>query len=241
MRDKVYIFGDSWGVGEWTNHQISHTGLEFFFKNLGHEVLNFSKPSGSNSDSIVRLKAVANNINKTDYIFFITTDATRDVNYKNKETLTNTLIQNGGLSSLIDMLLDLTYNKLNNICITHNLKIHMIGGLNNLDLSLIAKYKNLDATIPSWIDLLVGHFSEYKNLCNSSKFRILSNPNFIIDNVNLGKFDPLFASQLIEHFYLYQEQNSVVFREDIFHPDGVHPNKSGHEILFNSLIKKLNL
>jgi hypothetical protein len=241
MKSKVYIFGDSWGVGEWCNHQISHKGLEFFFNNIGYEVFNFSKPSGSNSDSVNRLSKIANNISPFDYIFFITTDASRDIHYKNKNQLTSIVIKNSSLPSLIDNLLEATYNNLNNICSKNNLKIHMIGGLNNLDLSVIAKYKNLAATIPSWVDLLVGHFLEYKEISNGNKFRILSNPNFIIDNIDLGKLDSKFAAQLIEDFYLYQEKNSIVFREEIFYPDGVHPNSTGHKILFELLVKKLNL
>jgi hypothetical protein len=237
MKDKVFIFADSWGSGEWKNHKINHLGLESFFHDIGYTVMNYSIPGGSNNDSIRKFKSVINDIGNNDYIFFITTDATRDLPY-NKEILTDILIQNQTLPLLIDKLLDSSYNKLNELCSANNLNIYMIGGLSNLDSSM-QSYKNLIPIVPSWINLLVGHFDDYKNICDDSKFRILSNPKFTINNINLTRCPLDVADKLIEDFHLYQESNSLVFREEIFRPDGVHPNKEGHRILFETLLKKL--
>lgn len=241
MNGQIYIFGDSWGVGEWTDHKVSHKGLEFFLQDLGYKVHNHSRAKGSNLDSINKLNQVAKNINSNDRIFFITTCATRDLKYTDKKSFSDLLIKHNGLPLLVDYLLDACYNKLNQIGINYNLKIHMIGGLTNLDLDIITKYDNLVPIIPSWINLLVGSFNEYQNICNQSKFRILDNPEFIINNIDLNSLEIEFAAKLIEDFHLYQEQNSLVFREEIFKPDGVHPNRLGHQLLYKELVKKLNL
>jgi hypothetical protein len=244
---KIIIAGDSWGCGEWyydfeeKTYGVTHTGLEHYFTDIGFDVINVSEGGSSNANSVSRLEnalfKISDDINDTDYIFFITTDATRDLDC-NKEILTDTLIQNQSLPLLVDRLLDSCYNKLNKLCLTNNLNIHMIGGLSNLDTS-VQSYKNLIPIIPSWISLLVGHFDDYKNICDDSKFRILSNSKFTIDNINLNRCPLNIANKLIEDLYLYQEVNSLVFRESIFRPDGVHPNREGHKILFETLLKKL--
>lgn len=243
---KIVIVGDSWGCGEWCNDQgectVTHKGLEQYFIDDGFDVINISKGNSSNSASIQRLvnllSELSDDISNIDYIFFITTDATREVNY-DKEKLTDTLIQNESLPLLVDKLLDSCYNELNKICLTNNLNIHMIGGLNNLDTS-VQSYKKLIPIIPSWVSLLVGHFDNYKNMCVNPKFRIL-NSEFTINKINLNRCSPDIANKVIEDVYLYQEVNSSVFRESIFHPDGVHPNREGHKILFETLLKKLQL
>jgi len=158
-----------------------------------------------------------------------------------KNNLTDILIKYQGLPFLVDHLLNTCYNNLNKISDDNNLTIQMIGGLNNLDLEILSKYKNLKPAIFSWINLLVKHFVDYHGICDQNKFRILSNPDFTINKVDFSKLEIDFAAKLIEDFYLYQEQNSLVFREDIFRPDGVHPNRVGHEILYKELVKKLNL
>lgn len=240
MYPTIYIFGDSWGSGEWNDHKISNKGLEELLTSLGYHVINHSQPAGSNINSFNKLKNVITKVTQNDYIFFITTDASRDIGPQSKDNLTKILEESKGLSLLIDNLLNTLYNNLNNLCISHGLKTYMIGGLNNLD-TTIYQYANLLPIIPSWIDLLVGKFDDYINVSSSPKFRILSNPHFTINRVNLNKLNVSLAEKIIEDFYLYQEQNSLVFREEIFKPDGVHPNKDGHKILFDTIVEKLNL
>lgn len=245
---KIIIVGDSWGLGEWGRdpirykYTVLHKGLEQYFIDYGFDVINVSEGGSSNTGSIRRLvnllSELSDDISNIDYIFFITTDATREI-HRNKEKLTDALIQNKSLPLLVDKLLDSCYNELNKICLTNNLNIHVIGGLNNLDTS-IQSYKNLIPIIPSWVSLLIGHLDEYKNLCNDPKFRIV-NFNFAIDDFILSRCPFNIASKLIEDAYLYQEINSLVFKEKIFWPDGVHPNREGHKILFETLLKKLQL
>lgn len=238
MPRKIYIFGDSWGAGVWENHKIIHKGLEFFLSNLGYIVINLSRPASSNLNLVRLLSKEIVNIDRNDFVFFITTDATRD-RFFTTNSLTKCLQENQSLSGLVDILLDSTYNMLNDLCQQFNSKIYMIGALNNLDSSIL-NYNNLIPIVSSWVNLLVGHLNEYSNTIDN-KFRILSNPNCRIELVNLKLLTDLQAKNVIEDFYLYQETNSMVFKESVFHPDGVHPNHNGHEILFHHIRAKLNL
>ena len=49
---KIIIAGDSWGVGEWTDGQRTHRGLEQYLSDAGHIVINLSRGGMSNMSII---------------------------------------------------------------------------------------------------------------------------------------------------------------------------------------------
>jgi hypothetical protein len=99
-------------------------------------------------------------------------------------------------------------------------------------------YPELYRLVPSWINLLVGHMPEYQYTKDTDYGITMSDGG--IKNVKLSQLNMSISGQVIKEFHQY-DSNDFVFREDIFQPDGCHPNRHGHRILFEEIIKQLNL
>jgi hypothetical protein len=237
-KPKIFIGGDSWGCGEWDinnlgGYDVTHKGLEQYFLDLGYTVLNSSKPSGSNKESIKKLSHSLIDYVKNDLIFWIQTDSIRDL--KPYSTLTEDIVSSGGLDILLNTALDQNYLNLNSIAQKLDLKIYLIGGMQDLNLNNLKKYSNLIPIMPSWVHLLAGHFTEYKDL-----FPQHTATDSLIRYIDKKLMSTELFYQTIDILYAI-DQNLKIFREEIFHPDGRHPNRDGHKILFDYLIKELKL
>lgn len=229
-KPKVIIAGDSWGCGEWTEagNEIGHYGLEQYFKDGGHDVVNTARSNSSNKDSINRLSQV--NVQESDIVLWIQSDPLRDL--RPFHTLTEDINDSGGLEQLLDKLLNDSYTKLNQL----GYKVNLIGGLFNI--RDISKFTNLLSVVPSWINMLVGQMPEYQNTKDLT-FGILQ-AGGSINNIRLTDVDQSIVKQVITDFHYYSF-NDRVFREDIFRPDGCHPNRHGHKIAFDEIINRLKL
>ena len=77
---KIFIGGDSWGCGEWTEQTVSHKGVEQYFINDNYTVFNSSEGGSSNKFSIDRLdKDLRDYYISGDIIIWIQTDPIRDL------------------------------------------------------------------------------------------------------------------------------------------------------------------
>jgi lysophospholipase L1-like esterase len=225
---KIHIAGDSWGVGEWVREEhdcrgrsdnVSHRGLEYFLTQQGHTVFNYSAGGLSNIRSAETLSIRP----QADYVFWFQTDPMRDFYLDAKKwsfTTYDTLIDAS------DELLGAAYKSLNDI----GVKIYCIGGLSKLNLELLAKYPNLVPLIPSVMEFLV--------------------PGFAAPAVIYSKWTRWFDSR--KHLFSVNDLDRITLemvkitglRKDypeLFWPDGVHPNREGHRLLFNHICKELSL
>jgi len=238
----IFIGGDSWGCGEWTCvddvYSISHPGLQQHFIDSGYTVVNSSEGNSSNLFSIDRLKnSLTEHYKHGDIILFIQTDSIRDLRPYDLN-LSKEIQKFNGIVPLKHNLLQNTYKKLNELGIEFNTKIYVIGGKEDLYLEAFNNFENIIPLVPSWVYLLVGHFEEYKNLFpqwTSSDYR-LSDVADLFDDTWLYEL----RHKVVDEMY-HSEKCWKMYRESIFWPDGFHPNKQGHEILFNYIIGKLKL
>jgi hypothetical protein len=246
MSHKIFITGDSWGCGEWTRdhtgRRISHKGLEQYFIEAGYEVFNSSEGGSSNASAIDRLLTnLIEHFNSEDYIFIFQTDPIRNLRLQlfeyNKHILTTAIQNADGIENLILDLIRTDYNKLNIIAQEYNTVVYVIGGLCNINLTLIRQFEYLIPLVSSFSHMLVGHMAEYKRLNEES---IVLNPDWTINDINLNLYDYALQTKIVKELYKHKE-NSIISKEEIFHPDGVHPNRYGHRILFNYIKNKLSL
>jgi hypothetical protein len=211
---KILIGGDSWGCGEWGyingNYGILHSGLEHYLKDNNHIVINTSKGRSSNNESIARINEALTD--DTNLIIWFQSDPLRDYHeiYFNKFT------------EILDInfkILDNNYKDLQNL----GKKIYILGGCSKISDKLILKYNNLTPLINSIPEFLYPQFVHpdiwvsdfvWDNLYNSLNNEILENilkRKEIVDSL---------------HFEPYTKY---------FQPDGRHPNRFGHQKIYEYL------
>lgn len=238
-KPKVFIAGDSWGCGEWSdsiiNKTINHEGLCQYLTDAGYTVINSSHGGYSNSDSIRRLLTdISQYYEPQDLILWIQTDSFRDIDpsYTN---FSQHIINENGIDQLVKKLLRASYQELDNIGKNLNTQIHLIGGMQDIDLQESAEFTNLNVLVTSWTRLLVGHMLEFDTYFPQHT-----------SGYNLARLldKKLFNNELFFKTIdvLYQiEKNWRMFTEKIFHPDGSHPNRDGHKMLFEFIVNELKL
>jgi hypothetical protein len=234
----ILIAGDSWGCGEWSNsYSILHTGLEQYLIDDGNKVVNLSRGGASNLDAANRIETFLDiknklNIEKIETILVFQTEWFRDLDSirylypLNKDEYLNFVFNKEYLN--IDKCISSWYYRLSNIGKKYSVKIGIIGGAS--DTVFLSKFTE-----------------EYPNVfiaCQSLTNLIVNN-NSYIDNpvfgVNLNRFLKLtknanIMSNIIKDIdKSNQRLNTWKKFPKYFFPDGCHPNRLGHKILFDFL------
>ena len=219
----ICIFGDSWACGEWgwdkdNEYCILHEGITSFLREHGHTVTNAGQGGQSNKFAVSSLKLLIED-NNFDYIFWFKTDPLRDLH---PYDFFQAGITYQELISIRDQQTLECYRNLNSLGVT----VHCIGGAQKLNTSLILKYSNLVSYIPcltEWIE------PKYKH------------PEiWVSDWLNLEdrKFDYDLLTELVEGKKM---QDGLYKYKKHFWPDGGHPNRVAHKILFNKICDDFNL
>jgi hypothetical protein len=241
---KVFIAGLSWGRGEWVGPNVVHRGVEQYFTDDGYTVFNVSKPRSTHTKVNQLLdQSLEQNYSPGDLIFWIQADPIIDLIAKEitgklaaqkLPRLSEKLQQANSLVDVITEQQRIIYCELNNIAVKHRADIHCIGGTYNIN-PIINEFSNLNPLVYSWINMLVGHFAEY---ARSSDKHFGVTHTWTVDNIDCNTYN---ISNAIKQEIDERVKNIIMFREDIFHPDGVHPNREGHRVLYNYIQKELNL
>ena len=230
----ICIFGDSWGVGEWERdpvtkeHVNTHKGLEQYLLDKGHNVTNISLPGTSIDRTCNKLIVTLLSVKSFDLCFWFKTDPMR--NYKVPLEGYEEYFSSKGKMTFEDIIADkdkqsdLSYNRLNELGIT----IHCIGGLSKLNIELMSKYKNLVPYIPSMIEFLIPEY-EHPILCPTAWYK-----HFKYKQFELECLDKMLACE--KAFDRLREEYP-----NLFWPDGNHPNRYGHQLLFEKICKDFNL
>lgn len=212
---KILIGGDSWGCGEWghdgkNKHGVLHAGLEQYLVDDGFVVTNVSHGGFSNKDSIAEI-VKSLQCNDYDHVIWFQSDPYRNLRpYDNFSTLFQN--RNEFIKLQID-LLNQSYDQLNQL----NKKIICLGGCTKLDQSINA-YSNLIPAVDSIIELLIPSFSA---------------PEFWLSDW-LSVLDSSIPEDVLDLLmYCKKKQDSLHERRGLFYPDGQHPNRAGHLILYN--------
>jgi len=252
QKPKIFVAGLSWAMGEWHGAEVIHGGIQQYFTEAGYQVVNSAKPRTYHQkiNQILDQK-LAESYQPGDVILWIQADPLTDLitlekietgTLKSHENVvlpkfSQCIQQAGGLKNLVVEQQQKIYSQLNQTAQQYNTQIYCIGGTFNINQDVMAEFKNLVSIVPSWIYLLVGHFSEHSR-CQNQTFGVVHTwdqdiIDFSIFDRELGKRILAEAEELID--------NLKLFREDPFRPDGIHPNQAAHRVLFDYLTEKLNL
>ena len=239
MKPMVLIIGDSWAGGEWDGGapaKLLHRGLEQYFEETGYTVINQRQTGRGNQLSTVDLAKTLNTLPHANVVvFFIVSEPLR--NYAIPfETLKDDIVAHNGLFELQQHVLQQDFETLNQLATQYNIVIHLIGGLSSVPAS-VGEFANLNCLVQSWTKLLVGHEEQYKHI-DWNTFGIW------------GKWQEALVQQLSHTSKIDQKvidqlsilaSNQSVFLHPLFNPDGGHPNRTGHRILFDFICEKLEL
>jgi hypothetical protein len=217
---KILITGDSWGRGEWgvenEQYKNTHPGLQLYFEEDGHEVVNVSSPGGHNTDAYVN---VANLLpkEKFDIILWIQADPLRDLKPENYDPIKHDMSTFDELLAASNRLAAQAYKNFGSI----NHKIYCLGGGGKINLDLIAPYKNLIPIVPSITELVLPDY-KHPDLW-ASDWIFLIDRQFDIDSVDKilenKKRQDMLGSRYANYFY----------------PDGDHPNRHGWRVVYDHL------
>ena len=253
-KPKIFVAGSSWARGEWDPDRpvVLHPGLKQYFADAEYTVIDSSQARSYHSRVINFLNRKLNeHYVDGDIVIFIMADplldiimpelagmkTKRHINVKSLPKFTSLIEQAGGLINLIKQQQDSIYSQLDTIAKKYNTQIHCIGGTYNLNTNLSNKYSNLLPTLVSWINLLVGHYQEHFKTADP-EFGI--SYTWGLNYIDLPTYTPKFSEQVRQELELITDTTNIM-QELIFHPDGLHPNREGHKILFDYLVKELNL
>lgn len=253
-KPKIFVAGSSWARGEWAPDRpvILHNGIKQYFTDYGYTIIDCSQSRSYHSRVIHLLdKKLTQHYKHGDVVIFIMADPLLDLIMPELSTMqvkrsmdvvdlplfTEAIKQAGGLINLIRHQQDHIYSQLDAVAKKYDVQVHCIGGTYNVNINILDKYNNLVPTIISWIYLLVGQYKEHPRT-DHPEFGI--SYTWSIDYIDFTKFDLEFAKQVQDEFKTIEDSTKIM-HELIFQPDGLHPNREGHKILFDNLVKKLNL
>lgn len=233
---RLLIIGDSWGCGEWAicsenNIKVVHPGLTEYLSSK-YLVTNLSRSGASNWQTAFSLNnylAFRVDRETIPIVFVIQSDASRPLmSDKFDVDFDVDLVQCTTLLEFYKIALEKFYIKLNYIAINYGIKIHMIGGLTDLDLELLSLYNNLIPCCESWIKLL------------DAKHTISQIP-LMLDSRLLTRAKRLNKLNLVNEIIDYSDQHFLsaqkLMETEFFGPayGDFHPNRKSHEILTNHI------
>lgn len=225
-KPKIFIGGDSWACGEWPEGpslHAAHKGLEEYFKQDNYQVINTARGGASNHDSVSLLSsAVKTFYSNNDIVIWIQTDPIRNVSL---DQLPSAVEQAGGINPLMRQLAQKDYNRLDQLL----LPVYAIGGLYSIQQDLLPP--NVTCLIESWVGLLDSTWTESAIL----------DSNWTVDDLHLEIFKEQSLVKLCINELTQLTANRQVYNDPLFHPNGNHPNREGHRILYNYIKERLKL
>jgi len=247
----ILIAGGSWACGEWLRldirgndpalaglNGVSHKGLEQYLIDNGHNVYNISTPGASNtfikSAIINHLKSLSLKNNKNpDKIIVFQSSYIRDYQFRFDEDWTNVTEAN----TLAHVWLARFYSALSEISKLYDVPIYLIGGCSDI----------------MWLDQFEDIYPGLHIACQSMVNLIVNKDHRVRDPVLAWYINDelsfveelkktLSADKLEDLFNLFdvgiERQNLLDLHPEYFFPDGVHPNRVGHKILYDFLKDK---
>jgi hypothetical protein len=231
---KLLLVGDSWSCGEWepapdhpANITLGHPGMTEYLSS-DYSIVNLSKGGASNWQICY---ALANYLKFGQWdtdpptIFVFQSDAWRPAMSGKFDVDTDLMMQKSdSLLNFYTRMLEIFYIKLNLFAEEYQVKLHLIGGLSDLDLEILSLYNNLIPCCESWAGLLNHqHVTSQIPLTFDSR---------IFDQAKKNN-----RTDLMDEIVSVSDRNFVeaqkLLESDYFGPafGDYHPNRLGHKIM----------
>jgi hypothetical protein len=238
----ILILGDSWSQGEIDfdenkKHIVTHGGVHRYLVEHGHSVTNLGGLGESNDQAY---RCYIQQPATYDLVLWFQTDVTRDVNYNYEELFYKKLVELKSIRGVFDYILLNTYSLLDAAAKQKNEKIFTLGGFATVD-DQIQNFTNLVNFVPSIISLIdpSKSFSAYSFFMRFDWFVD------VIENIssNYSLEQEIIDTLKEEYIHMVDEnvkmKNYLKENKKYFWPDGMHPNREGHRIIFNKIKEEL--
>ena len=238
----IIISGCSWSCGEWsTDHQaeqkipaLQHGGLgQYIQEESGQTVLNLGIPAGSNLQSAKRVMTWLDRNPTVDveHIFMFQTEWDRD--YKMIFEDDFEVIQDA--YTLPGIWTARYYSRLSELAQTAGCRVSLIGGLSDtiwLD-NFETEYPGVQLVCQSMTNLLINDVHKVdvpvlswynkKSIQLIERIRSHLTPEQTVDLLNMIDSG-------------FERENLVFGYPEWFWPDGNHPNRAAHQVLYKFLV-----
>jgi len=238
----IIISGCSWACGEWdVDHRaetkiptLQHGGLAQYITESGRQVLNLGIPGGTNLAAAKRVQTwlERNSDVVVDKIFMFQTEWNRDHLMIFEDDFTNVTHAN----TVPNIWVARYYYRLVDIAKLANCAVYIIGGVADADWSdnFEQDYPGVKIACQSMTNLLINH-NHRVDTPVLSWYNRHSPP--LIKRIR-GHLDDTETTKLLNDIDRGFERENLVFQHpEYFWPDGNHPNRAAHLVLYNYLIK----
>jgi hypothetical protein len=164
---KLLVFGDSWTAGTWlpdglNKNKIDQPGLQYL--NNYYNLINLSRPGGSNWQTLYAIKSYFDHTEVVDTTLVLAcqTDLFRDQMSELFDVKYQSLyFEASNLENFYERACELFYYKIDMISKIINKKIYLIGGLSDVNKSLLTSITdNVEVISSSWIKLFYNQHNE---------------------------------------------------------------------------------
>ena len=230
----ILIAGDSWGCGEWPGIEVEsqqpiHQGLAQYIKEDNSNVVNISRGASSNIMIYQSIDSYLSRLSNSDItkIFVFQTEYTRDYPFGREEDWANVTEAN----SIADCWIDRFYNLLSELAKKYHCKIYLIGGVS--DTLATIQQQGLEIACQSMTNLILTGRP-------NNDFQPVLSWYTSNDSVFVERLKSVLPNNKLEHLINlidigYERENILWNNPEYFYPDGAHPNRKGHKILFDYL------
>lgn len=235
------LLGDSWSQGELTlktdghGHDVVHKGIEQYLLDSGHTVFNMGILGGSNTQATHCYEKFSE---QADFVLWFQTDPLRDINWDYYQLFIKPLLDLKSIKAVFDAQVLFVYDRMNKIALSRSQKIHVIGGF-SVVAPFINDFANLDNFIPNVSALIdpktkfdfYGYFIQFDWFTNIIEYCRKHN---LFNEDQLTDLKKEYIDMTAEHIRIIEYMNS---NKQYYWPDGMHPNREGHKIIFNKVEK----
>lgn len=240
MSTNILIAGDSWGKGEWNLEctAVRHSGLQQYLENDGYTVTNISKGGISNLDTVARLSHYLDHYGTRlpDRIMVFQTEYTRDFKHYAMQhdfgSLDFSRIKT--INDLISCWVERFYMRLSELSVQYQVPIFIIGGCSDTmafdNMSL--DYPGCTIACQSMVNLIIQGYASISSPVfswyNSDTEVLVNKVRTVVDKKN--------ADEILKEIDKGFERSCLLKENpEYFYPDGTHPNKLSHRILYDYL------
>jgi lysophospholipase L1-like esterase len=246
----ILMAGDSWPAGVYEKENTggpAGPGIAENLQKLGYQVRNLAKPGGSNLESVDRLKDYlacnTQEINNIKFVLFWQTEFFREIWYYRKSNIYSSVEKElePGYTKLRDAWVYRPYYRLSEIGQKWNIPIYVIGG----------------ASDTVWYDDFLKDFPGVRIACQSVTNMLVNNDHridqpvfceYMTGWIDEGDFLTTIKENIsnrdLQHLLTdieLGESRVQTFKDhpELFYPDGMHPNKVAHNLIFEFLKKNI--